>query len=123
VAVPQLVRDLEAALAGALAGVDERVHVFTHLSHLYPHGSSVYATCIFRVAADPDETLDRWRKLKAAASQAILACGGTISHQHGVGADHRGYLPAEKGEPGMAVLRAVCQALDPGQVMNPGKLV
>ncbi|MBM4458430.1 MAG: FAD-binding oxidoreductase [Chloroflexi bacterium] len=123
VAVPQLVRDLEAALAGALAGVDERVHVFTHLSHLYPHGSSVYTTCIFRVAPDPDETLGRWRKLKAAASQAILACGGTISHQHGVGADHRGYLSAEKGELGMAVLREFCRTLDPGQVMNPGKLI
>ena len=49
--------------------IDERVHAFSHLSHVYPSGTSLYSTYVFRIAADPDETLDRWRRLKAAASE------------------------------------------------------
>ena len=101
----------------------ERVHVFTHLSHLYPYGSSIYTTYLFRLAADPAETLERWQALKAAASQAIVAQGGTISHQHGVGLDHRPYLPAEKGALGMAALQSIVRQFDPAGLMNPGKLL
>ena len=67
------------------ATLGERVHAFSHLSHVYRSGSSLYATYVFRLAADPDETLERWRRLKTAASEVIVAHGGTISHQHGVG--------------------------------------
>ena len=42
--------------------------MFTHLSHLYPSGSSLYLTFLFRLAPDPDETLERWRTIKRAAS-------------------------------------------------------
>jgi alkyldihydroxyacetonephosphate synthase len=122
VAVPALVDALSAALAAELHNEGERVHVFTHLSHLYPYGSSIYATYLFRLAPDPDEMLRRWQRLKAAASRAIVAGGGTISHQHGVGADHLAYLPAEKGELGMAALQAACRSLDPDGIMNTGKL-
>jgi len=122
-AVAPLVEAVEAALHGALEDVGERVHVFTHLSHLYPYGSSIYVTYLYRIAPDPEETLRRWQALKAAASAAILAHGGTISHQHGVGTDHLPYLPQEKGELGMATLRDVLRRFDPGGMMNPGKLV
>jgi alkyldihydroxyacetonephosphate synthase len=121
--------DLAAALGRALRhgleadGTGERVHAFSHLSHIYPSGSSLYATYVFRVAADPDETLDRWRRLKTAASDAIVAHGGTISHQHGVGRDHRPWLAAEKGELGMGVLEDVARRLDPDGLMNPGVLL
>jgi len=121
-AVPVLVPAIETALASTLAGTGERVHVFTHLSHLYPYGSSIYTTYLFRLASDPDETLHRWQRMKAAASQVIIERGGTISHQHGVGTDHLPYLPAEKGELGMAALRALCHSFDPDGIMNPGKL-
>ena len=80
-------------------------------------------TYVFRRAADPDETLDRWRRLKTAASEAIVAGGGTISHQHGVGRDHRPYLAAEKGELGMAVAGDVVRRFDPDGIMNPGVLL
>jgi alkyldihydroxyacetonephosphate synthase len=83
----------------------------------------VYATYVFRRAADPDETLDRWRRLKRAASEAIVAGGGTISHQHGVGRDHLPYLAAEKGELGLQVLADVARRFDPAGIMNPGVLV
>jgi alkyldihydroxyacetonephosphate synthase len=121
--VPALAAEIEDALRGALAEQGERVHAFTHLSHVYTSGSSIYSTYVFRLAADPEESLDRWRRLKHAASQAIVTYGGTISHQHGVGLDHRDYLPAEKGELGIDTLRAAFRRLDPQGMMNPGKLV
>lgn len=120
--VAGMMNAIEAALREALTRFGERGHIFTHLSHLYPHGASVYTTYLFRIADDPDETLARWRTMKAAASEAIVACGGTISHQHGVGLDHAAYLPAEKGALGMAALRAACAVFDPKGIMNPGKL-
>lgn len=120
--LPRLLPAIEEALRQAMEKYDERVHVFSHLSHLYPSGSSIYTTYIFRLAPDPEETLHRWLEMKKAASQAIVAHGGTISHQHGVGLDHRPYLVAEKGELGMRVLQEVCRVLDPRGIMNPGKL-
>ncbi|MBE2225608.1 MAG: FAD-binding oxidoreductase, partial [Anaerolineae bacterium] len=114
---------IEVALRPGLAEWGERVHVFTHLSHMYPTGASIYTTYLFRLAADPDDTLARWRTLKDAASAAIVANGGTISHQHGVGTDHAPYLPAEKGELGTAVLHDVARRFDPEGMMNPGKLI
>jgi alkyldihydroxyacetonephosphate synthase len=61
--------------------------------------------------------------MKAAASAAIVAGGGTISHQHGVGRDHAPYLAAEKGELGMAVLADVARRFDPDGRLNPGALL
>jgi alkyldihydroxyacetonephosphate synthase len=78
---------------------------------------------MFRPAPDPDETLDRWRRLKSVASAVIVENGGTISHQHGVGRDHAPYLAAEKGELGMAVLADIARRVDPGGIMNPGVLL
>lgn len=125
--IPAMIEAIESALRPALE--NEQVHVFTHLSHLYPHGSSLYTTYLFRLASNPDrrkaasETLRRWQTLKTAASQAIVAQGGTISHQHGIGTDHKPYLPAEKGKLGMAALAGLCKQFDPKGIMNPGKLV
>ncbi len=121
--VPNVVDDIERALQGALQDTGEKVHVFSHLSHVYETGSSVYTSYVFRVADDPAETLDRWRKLKDAASRAIVEAGGTISHQHGVGTDHMPYLGGEKGDVGLGAIRAVTEYWDPERVMNPGKLV
>jgi alkyldihydroxyacetonephosphate synthase len=122
-AIPTTVDRILAALRTGLEEIGERVHAFAHLSHVYSHGASCYVTYLFRVASEPDETLRRWQVLKAAASRAIVAAGGTISHQHGVGTDHLRYLPAEKGELGMAVLRAAQRTFDPEGLMNPGKLM
>ena len=101
----------------------ERIHVFSHLSHAYSSGSSIYTTYIYRLAETPPETLNRWRKIKQAASQAVVSVGGTISHQHGVGLDHRPYLVSEKGAIGISTLQQILLHLDPDQRMNPTKLV
>jgi alkyldihydroxyacetonephosphate synthase len=119
------------ALRDGLKEVGERVHVFSHLSHIYADGASIYVTYLFRLpqadssqpGIDSDEALRRWRLLKGAASDVIVAAGGTISHQHGVGVDHASYLLAEKGKLGMTALRSLCRTFDPEGVMNPGKLV
>ncbi|MCX8062614.1 MAG: FAD-binding oxidoreductase [Anaerolineales bacterium] len=121
--VEETAQAILSALSNGLQGWDERVLAFAHLSHVYRDGASIYATYLFRRSGDPDQDLARWQTLKSAASQAILAHGGTISHQHGVGRDHAPYLEGEKGELGMNALRAVCRAFDPQGVLNPGKLL
>ena len=121
--LPDLAATLGRALRHGLEADGERVHAFSHLSHVYPSGSSLYATYVFRLGPDPDETLDRWRRLKTAASEAIVAGGGTISHQHGIGRDHRPWLATEKGDLGVAVLQDVARRLDPERMMNPGVLL
>ncbi len=121
--VPTMVEAIEAALRDSLAEDDEKVHVCSHLSHLYRHGSGIYTTYLYRIASDPGETLRRWQILKEAASLAIVAQHGTISHQHGVGTDHQRYLIAEKGELGLAAMRQLYAHFDPHGMMNPGKLV
>lgn len=121
--VPALVAGIETALQQALADEGVAVRAFTHLSHFYAQGSSAYTTYVFPVGPDYAATLARWRRLKAAASDAIVAGGGTISHQHGVGLDHKPWLVAEKGELGLSGIRALCGHFDPAGLMNPGKLV
>jgi alkyldihydroxyacetonephosphate synthase len=121
--VTPAMRAVEQAAANALAADGEQVHAYTHLSHLYPQGASVYTTFIWRLAGDYEADLARWRRLKTAASEAIVASGGTISHQHGVGTDHAPWLRAEKGELGMEALRTLFQRFDPDGCMNPGKLL
>lgn len=120
--VAEVKDEVEEALFTGLEAENEKLIVFSHLSHMYTDGASLYVTYLFRRTADAEETLERWKKLKAAASQVIVKHGGTISHQHGVGVDHRPYLPSEKGELGMESMRAFYEACDPNHIMNPGKL-
>ncbi len=114
---------IQEAIRSALADFNERALVFAHLSHVYADGASIYTTYLWRRSPDPDQTLAQWQAMKAAASQAMIANGGTISHQHGVGIDHRPYLEAEKGTIGLQMLEAVRSRLDPDRLLNPGKLI
>lgn len=120
--VAPLMAAMEAAGRDALAAFGERVHGYSHLSHVYPQGSSIYSTFVFRAGADFAASHARWQALKQAVSAAIAAHGGTISHQHGVGKDHAPWLPAEKGAAGMAALAAARRQFDPAGVMAPGNL-
>lgn len=118
--VDAMMNAMECAARTALG--DEPVHAYTHLSHVYPEGSSVYSTFVFRIASDYETNLERWKRLKRAVSEAIVANGGTITHQHGVGVDHKPYLVAEKGTLGLDAMRALFARFDPDGMMNPGKL-
>lgn len=123
VRVHEAAAGIETAIASALEDQGEPVHAFTHLSHLYGQGSSVYTTYIFRCGSSYEETYKRWEKLKAAGAEAIIRFGGTISHQHGVGRDHAKYLPAEKGVLGIEAIQGLVDVFDPQNQMNPGKLL
>ncbi|MFP4086524.1 MAG: FAD-binding oxidoreductase [Desulfobacteraceae bacterium] len=123
VRVTRTMTAMEAAVRNSLRPFNEKVHVFSHLSHVYATGSSVYTTFLFRLGEGAQETLARWKAIKTAASRAIVKAGGTISHQHGVGTDHRDYLSAEKGRVGMDLLHQVITHMDPEVYLNPGKLI
>ncbi|MCK9229404.1 MAG: FAD-binding oxidoreductase [Syntrophales bacterium] len=121
--VTELMVALETALSESLVPWNERLLVFSHLSSPYSTGSNVYTTALFRLAPTPEETLERWRRVKEAAAGAIVACGGTISHQHGVGLDHKPWLEGEKGRLGMDITAAAFSSMDPDGRMNTTKLL
>lgn len=110
-----------AALTRSLEDSGSVAAVLAHVSHVYPTGASLYFTVV--AGQRGDDPVGQWRAAKHAASEAILAAGGTITHHHGVGADHRPYLAEELGAVGVRMLRAVKAELDPHGVCNPGKLV
>ncbi|MBV1887193.1 MAG: FAD-binding oxidoreductase [Parvibaculaceae bacterium] len=93
----------------------------SHLSHSYPDGASLYFTFLF--PRDLENEVAQWQKIKRAASDAIIAHGGTISHHHGVGTDHTPWLEEEKGAIGINLLRQIKSELDPKGIMNPEKLI
>ena len=67
--------------------------------------------------------LEQWAEVKAAASEAIVTAGGTITHHHAVGRDHRRWYDRQRPEPFAAALRAAKRAVDPAGILNPGVLI
>lgn len=118
--IPALKSAVTDALTGALAESGTPALVLCHISHVYATGASLYFTVVAGQRGNP---LEQWRAAKTAASDAIVATGGTITHHHAVGADHRPWMVDEVGELGVQVLRAVKSTLDPAGILNPGKLI
>lgn len=108
------------ALTAALAESGTPALVLCHISHVYPTGASLYFTVVAGQRGNP---IDQWRTAKAAAAEAIMSAGATITHHHAVGADHRPWMLDEVGELGVQLLRAVKLTLDPAGILNPGKLI
>jgi alkyldihydroxyacetonephosphate synthase len=104
---------VRAALPGMLVGC--------HVSHLYPTGASLYFTAFAR--RDDADPAGQWRAAKAAATDALLAAGGTLTHHHAVGRDHAPWMEREVGPLGLDLLRAVKERCDPAGIMNPGNLI
>ncbi|MBE0405696.1 FAD-binding oxidoreductase [Psychrobacter sp. AOP22-C1-22] len=121
--IDEQVQQMQQAVQTALADENEHVMAFTHISHVYKQGASLYTTYFFRAAKDHASTLSRWQKIKHAASLSLANGKSTISHQHGVGRDHAPYLAAEKGQLGIQVTSDMLKSLDPEQRMNPGVLI
>jgi alkyldihydroxyacetonephosphate synthase len=69
------------------------------------------------------EEAEQWAEMKRAASAAVLAGGGTITHHHAVGRDHREWYDRQRPEPFATALRAAKTALDPDWRLNPGVLL
>jgi alkyldihydroxyacetonephosphate synthase len=106
---------LKAAVTEALGGL----HVGCHISHVYPTGASLYFTALG--VRSPTDPVGEWQRYKAAACEAILAAGGTLTHHHAIGRDHAPWLDSEDGAG--ELLRALKERLDPAGIMNPGKLL
>jgi alkyldihydroxyacetonephosphate synthase len=120
-ALPTVYDAVRRALRESLTRDGRRPLIMSHLSHGYPTGASLYVT----VVADRDDDLpiQQWLSAKRAATDALLAAGGTLTHHHAVGADHRPWLEREIGPLGVEVLRAVKERLDPNGICNPGVLL
>ncbi len=99
----------------------EHGHVFCRFTHVYPDGPAPYFTVLAR--ARRGEEAEQWAAIKQAASEAILAAGGTITHHHAIGRDHRPWYDRQRPEPFAAALRGAKLALDPAGIMNPGVLI
>ncbi len=102
------------------ATLGEATLVLCHVSHVYETGASLYFTVAARQTDDP---VAQWQAAKAAATDALVACGASITHHHAVGRDHRPWLEQEIGPVGVAMLRALKAELDPAGVLNPGVLI
>ena len=121
--IDEQMQQMQEAVRTSLTEEGEEVMAFTHISHVYKQGASLYTTYFFRAAKDHATTLKRWQKIKQAASLSLANGTATISHQHGVGRDHTPYLAAEKGKLGIQVTHDMLKSLDPEQRMNPGVLI
>jgi alkyldihydroxyacetonephosphate synthase len=96
-------------------------HVSCRLTHVYPDGAAPYFTVI--APAIRGGEVEQWDEVKAAASEAILGAGGTITHHHAVGRDHRPAYDRQRPAPFAAALRAAKAEIDPAGILNPGVLV
>ncbi len=114
-----LYRALTRALEEAIAATGSKPFVMTHVSHAYCDGASLYATFLGKQASD---LIAQWWSVKRAATEAILANGGALSHHHGIGRDHARWLAREQGELGVEALRALKATFDPDGLLNRGVL-
>ena len=112
--------DLRAAVVDSLTESLGRSYVMAHVSHVYETGASLYITAL--ASAGPEQA-QRWRAAKRAATDVIVSHGATLTHHHGVGADHAPWLEDEVGALGVDLLRTIKSRLDPQGVLNPGVLL
>jgi len=99
----------------------DRALVSCRFTHVYPDGPAPYYTVL--APARRGEEVDQWADVKRAASDALIAAGGTITHHHAVGRDHRPWYDRQRPDPFAEALRAAKRAVDPAGLLNPGVLV
>ena len=113
--------DVTARTERAVRDVCGAGSVTCRLTHVYPDGPAPYFTVL--APARKGAELEQWAAIKAAASEAVLAGGGTITHHHAVGRDHRPWYDRQRPDAFAAALRAAKRELDPAGALNPGVLV
>jgi alkyldihydroxyacetonephosphate synthase len=109
------------AVREALARICGGGTVTCRFTHVYPDGPAPYFTIL--APARRASQLEQWDEIKAAASDAVIAGGGTITHHHAVGRDHRPWYDRQRPDAFAAALRAAKRALDPAGILNPGVLI
>jgi alkyldihydroxyacetonephosphate synthase len=116
-----LIDGVTAATTEALQRICGGGTVTCRLTHVYPDGAAPYFTVI--APGRRGSELAQWDDIKAAASEALLAAGGTITHHHAVGRDHRPWYDVQRPDRFAAALAGAKAAIDPAGVLNPGILV
>jgi alkyldihydroxyacetonephosphate synthase len=109
------------ATRDAVARVCGAGTVSCRFTHIYPDGPAPYYS--ISAPSRHGSELSQWAEIKAAASEVLIAAGGTITHHHAVGRDHRPWYDRQRPDLFATALRAAKQALDPHGVMNPGVLI
>jgi alkyldihydroxyacetonephosphate synthase len=110
-----------ASAHGAFDELGVRGYVMCHLSHSYHAGACLYFTFGFKPSAQ-DGGLAQYDVVKSAIQQAFIDAGGTLSHHHAVGTEHARWLEQDVSAPGVAMMRALFDGVDPGSNLNPGKI-
>jgi alkyldihydroxyacetonephosphate synthase len=95
--------------------------VTCRFTHAYPDGVAPYFTVL--APAIRGGEVEQWDQVKAAVSEALIDGGGTITHHHAVGRDHRPWYDRQRPAPFAAALRAAKAELDPAGILNPGVLL
>ena len=95
--------------------------VSCRFTHVYPDGPAPYFTVLAPAVRGGE--VEQWDEVKAAVSEALIGAGGTITHHHAVGRDHRPWYDRQRPAPFAAALRAAKAELDPAAVLNPGVLI
>ena len=90
-------------------------------THVYPDGPAPYYTVL--CPATRGGEVEQWDEIKAAVSETVIDAGGTITHHHAVGRDHRPWYDRQRPDPFADALRAAKRAVDPAGVLNPGVLL
>lgn len=90
-------------------------------THVYPDGPAPYYTVL--APARRGSEVAQWDEIKAAASEAVIDAGGTITHHHAVGRDHRSWYDRQRPQRFAEALRGAKRAVDPSAVLNPGVLI
>jgi alkyldihydroxyacetonephosphate synthase len=95
--------------------------VSCRFTHVYPDGPAPYFTVMAPAVRGGE--VEQWDEIKAAAAEAVIEGGGTITHHHAVGRDHRPWYDRQRPAPFAAALRAAKAELDPAGMLNPGVLI
>jgi alkyldihydroxyacetonephosphate synthase len=95
--------------------------VMCRFTHVYPDGPAPYFTIL--APARRGSEAEQWNEIKAAVSEVVIDAGGTITHHHAVGRDHRPWYDRQRPEPFAEALRAAKRAVDPAGTLNPGVLI
>jgi alkyldihydroxyacetonephosphate synthase len=110
-----------AEVCGSPAEGEGAPRISCRLTHVYPDGAAPYFTVI--APAIRGGEVEQWDEIKAAASQAIIDHGGTITHHHAVGRDHRPWYDQQRPDLFAEALGAAKVAVDPDGLLNPGVLI
>ncbi len=119
--VMEAARKAVAAVSGAPAEGPGAPRVSCRFTHVYPDGPAPYFTILAPAVRGGE--VEQWDEIKAAVSEALIDSGGTITHHHAVGRDHRPWYDRQLSAPFAAALRAAKAELDPAAILNPGVLI